>query len=77
MFQMRALYQVQALSARENDNGHILFRESWKAENEASLVDRLLTHNKRNWIVYEGKGTSLCIRNSIGGKSGSLSSDYR
>ena len=72
MFQMRALYQVQTLSARENDNGQYYMGKTEKLIDEASLVDRMLTHSMRNWIVYERKGTSFHIRNSIGGKSGSL-----
>ena len=31
MFQMRALYQVQAPNARENDNGHTLFKGKLRA----------------------------------------------
>ena len=49
---MRALCQVQALSARENDNGQYIIYGNWNA--------------------YKRKGTSFCRRNSIGGKSGSL-----
>lgn len=43
-----------------------------KLKDKASLVDRMLTHSMRNRIVYERKGISSHIRNSIGGKSGSL-----
>ena len=52
--------------------GNILFMGTGKLKNEASLVDQMLTHSMRNWIVYKRKGTSFCRRNSIGGKSGSL-----
>lgn len=51
MFQMRALYQVQTLSARENDNGPYYMGKTEKLIDEASLVDRMLTHSMRNWII--------------------------
>ena len=48
MFQMRALYQEQAPSARENDNGQYYMGKTEELKDEASLVDRMLIHSKRN-----------------------------
>ena len=64
---MEALYQIQHHKSMESG---LNIKLTWESLQEASLVDRMLTHNRRNEIVYGRQGTSFCVRNSIGGNQG-------